>query len=350
MTASENVLIGQHGQVGRITLNRPKALNALTLEMVQSICKTLQDWKSDDSISLVIFDASEGRAFCAGGDIGAMYRTGRAGDYEYGHEFWRTEYQLNHMIATYPKPTVSVVDGIVMGGGVGIAAHCTDRIMTENAIFAMPECSIGLVPDIGASVLLARTPGRCGEYLALTGTRLSGADCLYAGLCDHYVRSSTLEALVSQIISAGRMPDLAQFTQPAEFTMDQHQDQIDAAFGLDTIAEICDHLDSSTNAWAQETAKKMRAGAPLSLIMTLSLVRAARNHKSLMNALRDEYRFVSRAAEMGEFLEGTRAAIIDKDRTPAWQYPTVESVPEDLLQEMRSPAPGGDLTIFGQTS
>ncbi|WP_113913031.1 enoyl-CoA hydratase/isomerase family protein [Roseovarius dicentrarchi] len=346
MTASENVSITQTGQVGRITLNRPKALNALTLGMVQTICAALEDWKTDDSASLVIFDAAEGRAFCAGGDIGEMYRTGREGNYAYGHEFWRTEYQLNHLIATYPKPTVSIVDGIVMGGGVGIAAHCTDRIMTENALFAMPECSIGLVPDIGASVLLARTPGRCGEYLALTGTRLSGSDCLYAGLCDHYVKSSTLAQLESQIISEGRVPDLAGFSQTPEFTMDKHQAQIDEAFGLETIPQICAHLERGTSDWAQETAKKMKAGAPMSLLMTLSLVRAARSHRSLMTALRDEFRFVSRAAEMGEFLEGTRAAIIDKDRSPAWQYPTVDSVPEELMQEMRSPAPGGDLEIY----
>ena len=347
MSESPEIILANRDRIGTLTLNRPRALNALTLGMIEEITRALVTWRSDPSVEKVVFLACDGRAFCAGGDIADLYREGRAGNHDFGRTFWQTEYRLNALIAEYAKPTVCIVDGIVMGGGVGLAAHCSHRIMTENAVFAMPECSIGLIPDVGASLLLAQTPGRCGEYLALSGTRLTAPDCLYAGLCDQHITAMD----VGQFLQDGILPPKeAQQGDTDTMTnslLAKRQDEIDEAFSADTVEQILSRLETLGSDWALETADLLQSNAPLSMATTLSLVRAARQHQSLRCALQDEYRFVSRATQIGsEFLEGTRAAIIDKDRHPNWRYPTMSSLPTDVVQEMRRPAPGGDLTFL----
>jgi len=346
MTAQSDLIISVRNRVGTIRLNRPKALNALTIRMIEEITQTLLAWRSDPSVDAVGFVASEGRAFCAGGDIANLYHEGKSGNHDYGRAFWQAEYQLNYLIANFPKPTVSIVNGIVMGGGVGLAAHCSFRIMTENTVLAMPECSIGLIPDIGASLLLAQAPGRCGEYIALTGARLTASDCLYAGLCDQTLNSKDVETWQDQgpnlkHLTGNGTPDAS----PSDLA--QIRDKIDYAFSAETVEDVLARLEATKTDWSLKTASVMRANAPLSMTTTLSLIRAAREHQSLRRALQDEYRFVSRATlGASEFLEGTRAAIIDKDRQPNWSYPTMASLPLEIAQEMRRPAPGGDLVFL----
>lgn len=347
MNEASAIILATRGRIGAITLNRPGALNALTLEMIEEITRALIAWKSDPSVEKVVFLASEGRAFCAGGDIADLYREGRAGNHDFGRRFWQTEYRLNALIAEYPKPTVSIVDGIVMGGGVGLAAHCSLRIMTENTVFAMPECSIGLIPDIGASLLLAQTPGSCGEYLALSGSRLTASDCLYVGLCDQHTAATDLGGFLQEGTLPPKDAQRGVVEATANSLLATRQDEIDEAFSAETIEQILSRLEAIGSDWALETADLLRSNAPLSMATTLFLIRAARQHQSLRYALRDEYRFVSRATQIGsEFLEGTRAAIIDKDRHPNWRYPTMSSLPMDVVQEMRRPALGGDLTFL----
>ena len=234
-----------------------------------------------------------------------------------------------------------------MGGGVGLAAHCSLRIMTENTVFAMPECSIGLIPDIGASLLLAQTPGLCGEYLALSGSRLTASDCLYVGLCDQHIAATDLGGFLQEGTLPPKDAQRGVVEATANSLLATRQDEIDEAFSAETIGQILSRLEAIGSDWALETADLLRSNAPLSMATTLSLIRAARQHQSLRCALRDEYRFVSRATQIGsEFLEGTRAAIIDKDRHPNWRYPTMSSLPMDVVQEMRRPALGGDLTFL----
>jgi len=341
------VLVTVEDGVGTITLNRPGALNALTLDMIVAITRQLRDWVDNDAITHVAFAAVEGRAFSAGGDINALYYFGRQGDFEFANNFWRLEYTLNHLIATYPKPTISIVDGIVMGGGVGIATHCTHRFMTDNAVFAMPECGIGLIPDVGSSLLLAHSPGRCGEYIALTGARLTASDCLYAGLCDRVVEGQVSQAVLQDLLDDDKSDAERQVGAAGTSELFKWQDEIDTAFGFETVSAIVEKLSARDDEWAVSTLSLLDRGAPLSLISALHSIREARQHGSLAEALKTEFRFVSRASRHGEFLEGTRAAIIDKDRKPRWQYPDIEAVPPELLRTMRSRADGGDFQPEG---
>jgi len=195
----DDILIRKVGVTGRITLTRPDALNAMTYEMCMAIGAALEDWRDDSSVRIIIIDAEGAKSFCSGGDIAELYKTGKAGDFAYGRKFWADEYRINVQIKNYPKPYVAIMDGIVMGGGVGISAHGSHRVVTENTLFAMPECGIGLVPDVGGNWLLARAPGRTGEYLAATGTRLNAADCLYAGIGDVFVPEAKLPELIEAL-------------------------------------------------------------------------------------------------------------------------------------------------------
>ncbi len=344
----KDVLIRVVGRMGRITMNRPEVLNALTHDMVLRITAALIQWRDDPTVRSVMIDAASERAFCAGGDIAALYDAGRCGDFEAGRAFWRDEYRLNALIAAYPKPFTAITDGLVMGGGVGVSAHGRRRIVTERTLLATPECSIGLIPDVGATYLLARAPGHCGEYIGLTGVGLAAADCIYAGFADLHVAADMLGefkvALMSgDAESAGRLVSAPK--EPS--TLAERQGQIDRAFSGASVVEIDDALAGMDGDWAHAAAAKLRHGAPLSLEATLGAIRAARSDESLPRALFAEYRFVARAMEEGEFLEGVRAAVIDKDRSPKWRYPELGDVPPDLLARMRGPAPGEDQLNFG---
>lgn len=340
------VLIRREGRAGRITLNRPEALNALRHDMCLSIETALRTWACAPDIALVIIDGAGDKAFCAGGDIVSIYQAGILGEDDGAQAFWRDEYRLNALIADYPKPYLALMDGVVMGGGVGLSAHGSQRVVTERTLFAMPECGIGLIPDAGGSHLLARMPGRTGEYAGLTGARLAAADCLWAGLADHYVPSGMLPALIAQLCETGAAETVATFAgaAPASDLMAM-QAEIDTLFAAPDLPEILMALRASDSDFARDALETIGRGAPLALLLALQTIRAARAGGGLKVALRNEYRVTSRAVREGEFIEGIRAALIDRDRLPRWRYPTSDAVPKALLDRMSLPAPGGDLVL-----
>ena len=341
-----DLIVRKSGKAGHVTLNRPQALNALTHPMCLDLEVAMGDFAADDDIGLLLIDAAGEKAFCAGGDIVKIYNDGKTGQVENALKFWRDEYRLNHAISTYAKPYVAIMDGIVMGGGVGISAHGSHRVVTERTMFAMPECAIGLLPDVGGTYLLGQMPGRCGEYAGLTGARLSGADCIYAGVADYFVPSDNLDALKAALLETGDVMVLNDFaTTPDASALAESRAAIDAAFAYDTVAKIIQNLKETQSDFAAASLKTILRGAPLCLQITLAAIRDARRDRSLEMSLRHEYRIVSMCLQDGELIEGIRAMVIDKDRAPKWKYPTLESVPQDMIDRLYQPALGGDFVV-----
>ncbi|MDX8353362.1 enoyl-CoA hydratase/isomerase family protein [Cognatiyoonia sp. IB215182] len=308
-----DILIRQNGHAGHITLNRPKALNALTWEMCLEIEKALDGWLNDPDIALIMIDGAGERAFCSGGDIAEMYAAGQRGDLDYGRNFWRDEYRLNAKIHAYPKPVVTFLHGFTMGGGVGVGCHGSDRIVCESSQIAMPECSIGLVPDVGGSLILAKAPGHCGEYLGLTGDRMDAGDAIYAGFADHYVPQETWEALKESIAGTGgtSIPN-----HPApQSRLKGWQADIDAYF-----------TDGSDSEAAQRADKLTARNAPLAMAVCRRILTAVRENPDIKTALDHEFRYTYRCVAQGDFIEGIRAAIIDRDKKPKWQPVTDDQV------------------------
>ncbi len=342
MPVSDDISIRKSGKAGRITLTRPQALNALTYDMCMEIGTALGQWETDPTVSIVVIDAEGSKAFCAGGDIADLYETGKAGDFEFGRKFWADEYRVNARIKNYPKPYVAIMDGIVMGGGVGISAHGSHRIVTENTMFAMPECGIGLVPDVGGNLLLSRAPGHVGEYLATTGARLGAADCIYTGIGDLFISTDKRAILLSELEKNGDVSVLDQFASDAgESELASLQTRIDGAFSSGNAAEIASRLEGSNGEWESKTAKSIRRGCPLSVSCAIDLVRASRNLDTIEQILDLEYRFTYRSMSDGEFIEGVRAQIIDKDRNPKWQTPTLDDLSSSKASHMLSPLEEG---------
>ena len=352
---TDDVLVRVEGRVGRLTLCRPNALNALSHEMALTIEAALLDWRTNGEISLVLIDAEGEKAFCAGGDVATLYQQGKAGDVESGRQFWRDEYRLNTLIDSYPKPYVAVMDGITMGGGIGISAHGSHRIVTERSSLALPECSIGLVPDVGATHLLSRSPGHIGEFLALTGERFNASDALFAGFADYHVPVERLSALKSALIESGEVNVIAPFHEsPGRSVLADREHEINRIFGAQTLATVMNNLEqleetrtrtqtrTQLQTWAQSAAKKISYSSPLSLLLAFDLIREARSVPGIEQALTREYRFVSRAMEYGDILEGIRAALIDRDRQPCWKHASISEVPQELVDQFKDDAPGGD--------
>lgn len=308
------------GVAGCITLNRPDALNALTYEMCLQIEACLDVWEEDDAVQLIIIDAAGDRAFCSGGDISVMYETAKAGDFEYGRRFWTDEYRLNAKLATCPKPVVTFLHGFTMGGGVGVGCHASHRIVCENSQIAMPECGIGLVPDVGGSLLLARSPGRCGEYLGTTTTRMDAADAIYVGFADTYVPKSDWIALRYNLIRTGDMGCLTAIeNDPGPSKLEGVQADIDRYFAGETFTDILNGLKNSDSGFARESLAKLQKPSPLAMAATVEMIHRVRGLDDIVAALDMEYRFTYRSAEEGDFIEGIRALIIDKDKNPNWQ-------------------------------
>jgi len=348
--ATAELSIERTGALGRITLRRAEKLNALTHAMVRAMRDALQRWQHDDGVAMVLVDAEPGKAFCAGGDVTTMYHQGVDGDIDAVRRFFADEYRLNALIARYPKPYVAIMDGITMGGGIGISAHGSHRIVTERSVLAIPECVIGLVPDVGATDLLARAPGHLGECLALSGARLDAADARYAGLADHHVPSERIEALKAALLETAEPSAIAAFAiEPGESALQARAPLIDELFGRATLGEVLDAVSASDagsdEPWLQAIGTAIRRASPLSLHVALALVRAARAEPGVEAALVREYRVVSRAVEQGDFLEGVRAALIDKDRTPRWRHADVANVDDEALAVMLQGAPGGDVEL-----
>ena len=347
LSLEKDIHIRKVGPTGRITLTRPDALNAMTYEMCMAIGNTLDKWQTDKAMRCVLIDAEGSRSFCSGGDIAELYRTGKAGDFEYGRKFWADEYNINSRIKYYSKPYISIMDGIVMGGGVGISAHGSHRVVTENTMFAMPECGIGLVPDVGGNFLLSRAPGFIGEYLAATGARLGAGDCLHAGIADVFVPESRLPELIEAIEDVGDLSFIDTFgEQPASGALLANQDRIDRHFSRPSALEIVQSLEDDGGEWELNAAKLMRRNCPLSVACGVEIVRQSRNLASFNDILALEYRFTFRSMSNGDFIEGIRAQIIDKDRKPKWEVPTLEELDKDQISAMLEPLGDREL-VFG---
>jgi enoyl-CoA hydratase len=338
-----DITLYRQGRAGRITLRRPDHLNALTHEMVIGIGAALTAWARDDAIDLVLIDAEGPRAFCAGGDLRSMYRLAAAGNLAAARQFWADEYRLNALIAAFPKPYVAFCHGFTMGGGVGVALHGSHRILGESSRIGMPECAVGLVPDAGGSWLLAGAPGRLGEYLGLTGTRMGPGDAIHAGFADHFVPETNWEALKIALAETGRAAIVADFARtPPPAPLAEAEAAIDALFAAATTAEILAGLGDDDLSRAARAA--IGTGAPLSLACTPELIRRARAGAGLWPALVQEYRFAWRCIPEGDFIEGIRAAIIDRDGTPRWKHGRVEQVAPAEIDAMLAPlAPQDEL-------
>ncbi|MBM1631799.1 enoyl-CoA hydratase/isomerase family protein [Sulfitobacter mediterraneus] len=326
------------GRAGRITLQRPQALNAMTYEMCLAIEKAMDAWAADENVLLVVFDAEGDRAFCSGGDIAELYATGSKGDYAYGRQFWTDEYRLNNKIFNYPKPVVSFLQGFTMGGGVGIGCHGSHRIVGETSQIAMPECNIGLVPDVGGSLMLALAPGRLGEYLGITASRMNADDAILCGFADTYVSQFKWITLIEALEETGDPSVIDTVSEaPEPGPLRAAQPQIDALLGGETLGDILTDLRRDESEFAQDTLKKMGRSSPLSMACTVEMMHRLRGPSlTLEKALDLEYRFTFRAMEHGDFLEGVRAAIIDKDRNPSWQYADM-NVPLAAVSQMLRP-------------
>ncbi len=334
------------GHTGRITLTRPKALNAMTYDMALAIEDALTAWAADETVKLVIIDAEGDKAFCSGGDIQQLYDTGRAGDFAYGQRFWRDEYRLNAMIAEYPKPYVAFMQGFTMGGGVGISCHGSHRIVCETSQIAMPEVGIGLVPDVGGSLILAQAPGRLGEYLGTTAARMSAEDAIYCGFADSFIPQPKWAEAIDLLESTGDVSALHAFEDPVGVgAIQDQQPQIDAHFGGETLIDIRNSLRAKGDAFAQETLKKLSRNSPLSMACAIEMIHRLRGPTAdIRRALELEYRFTFRAMEHGDFLEGIRAAVIDKDRNPNWQH-AFDAPPTLAATKMLMPLGNDSLTF-----
>lgn len=349
---ADDIHIRVEGRAGRITLDRPQALNALTDPQVRAIAGALDAWERDPAVALVIIDGAGGKAFCAGGDVRAMYDARATPAFARG--FWAEEYRLNVRISSYPKPYVALMDGIVMGGGVGLSAHGSHRIVTERSMLAMPETAIGFIPDVGGTWLLSRpvTDPRLsphtGLYLALTGHRFNGADALLTGFADVRVASTRLPEIVAEVAAAPeRLGDiLAAAALPADHgpaaELPVRTDEIDRAFGHATVEAILTALDASGSPWSRETAAALRTRSPLALKLTLRAVHEARALPTLADALRVEYRLACRLYAHGEINEGVRALLVDKDRRPKWSPPDPAGVTPAMIEGFFAPLPSGE--------
>ncbi len=334
------------GLAGRITLNRPDALNALTYDMCLAIEAALDDWAQDEKVALVVIDAAGEKAFCAGGDIADMYRTASAGDFEYGRKFWADEYRLNAKIFNFPKPYVAFMQGFTMGGGVGVSCHGSHRIVCESSQIAMPECGIGLVPDVGGSLLLSRAPGRLGEYLGTTGTRMGPGDAILAEFADYYIPKDQWPGLIQTLEEIGDYEaiDAIAAPPPASPLQDQ-QSSIDKHFAGETVGDILRSLAHAPDDFTNSAINSLRRHSPLSLACTIEMIHRIRGKDLIERALELEYRFTYRAAEMGDFVEGIRAAIIDKDHNPRWRHEKIEDIRLIEISKMLMPLGANTLKI-----
>jgi enoyl-CoA hydratase len=346
------ILFERRGAAGIVTLSRPKALNAVTHAMVLALRAQLDRWADDGAVTRVVIAAAGDRAFSAGGDIRALYDLGKAGRHDEALQFWRDEYPLNAAIKNFRKPYVALIDGIAMGGGVGVSVHGSHRVAGDRFSFAMPEVGIGFFPDVGATWFLPRMPGELGTYCALTGERFSAADAVSAGIATHRISSSRfgemLEALTGTI-SVDAV--LAAFAEPAgQGPVVARRTTIDRLFAGDMVENIIaalDHEASSGRAdaeWAQKTVATIRTKSPLSLKLALAQVRRGKGW-DFGTCMRMEFRIVSRVIHGHDFYEGVRAVIIDKDNQPRWQPATLPDVGEADVERHFAPLEGSELVL-----
>jgi enoyl-CoA hydratase/carnithine racemase len=333
-----DLIVRREGAAGIIRLNRPKAINAMTLEMSEGIDAALDQFEADPAVAVVLLEGAGERGLCAGGDIRGLYESSKEGG-DLGKRFWRQEYIMNARIAKYPKPYVAFMDGLVMGGGVGLSGHSSHRVVTERTKLAMPEVGLGFFPDVGGTWLLSRSPGELGSYFGLTGQTMNGPDAIYAKFADAVVPSSKLpelrEALtkVGAGVSHGEVKKLIDRFATGETSgpVAAMQPKIDSWFAHDRMEDIIRSLQRDGSEFALSTLKVLNEKSPRGMVVTLKLLRLGRTSSSLEECLVREYRAALAVFASDDFREGVRAAVIDKDRNPKWSPPRVEDVTQEML-------------------
>ena len=340
---TDDIVVRVDGHAGFISLNRPLALNALTLPMVHAMTQALLEWRDDAAVKCVVIDHADGRGFCAGGDIAFLRNSAINDGGVSGRKFFHDEYQLNHLLFTYPKPVVAFMDGICMGGGVGISQPARFRVATENTKFAMPETGIGLFPDVGGGWYLSRLEGRVGQYLALTGSRVAGAECLALGLATHYLPSSALVEAKARIASEdvehldGILSTLSE-TPPASKIVETLL-QINRHFASDQFEDILESLEGDESEWAMKELAALRTKSPQTCKVALRQLAESLKLTDFVDNMAMEYRIASRVLVRPDFAEGVRAVIVDKDNAPQWDPATAEGVTEALVDAIFAPLP-----------
>ena len=339
---SDEVILRVEGRVGRITLNRPQALNSLTLGMCQAMIAALLTWRDDPAVQLVLIDHAGPRGFCAGGDVRALVESLKA-DGRLAREFFFTEYRLDHLLFEYPKPTLVIMDGVVMGGGAGVVLACRFRVATPRTRFAMPEAGIGLFPDVGGGWHLSRMPGHIGLWLAMTGAAIGPADCELVGVATDYL--DEIEGFRTAVLAAPERVEtlLTEFeAEPGRPALAAHQDEIDRLFGADSVEAILAGLAAAPGPWAAEQLSAIRTKSPQTLKVAFRQLRDGRAMTRFADNMRMEHRIAMRVLDRPDFMEGVRAVIVDKDNSPRWDPPTVEQVDEALIDSIFAPLPSSE--------
>ncbi|WP_324764531.1 enoyl-CoA hydratase/isomerase family protein (plasmid) [Sinorhizobium meliloti] len=335
-TTLPEVIVERQGAIGRLRLNRPRALNSLNRRMIRAIAAALTEFERDPEIAAVLVTGEGERGLCAGGDIRMIYESGRERPEE-GAQFWREEFVVNSRISAYSKPYIAIMDGIVMGGGVGVSSHGSHRIVTERTRFAMPETGIGYFTDVGATWLLPRAPGEFGTYLGLTGRDVGAAAVIHARLADSFVPSERIGELIASLSASATADDVsaairAVSSEPPASALLDHLSVIDRCFAFDAVEEILAALEKDASDFAGETLELLKTRSAISLKLTLSLLRAGRSSATLNECLEREYAATLAMLSNPDFYEGVRAAVIDKDRNPKWSVGLSEATPEMLAR------------------
>jgi enoyl-CoA hydratase len=339
MSEEPEVLIRIEGAVGRITLNRPKALHALTTSMCRQMIEALSTWIDNPIVKLVLLDHAGERGFCAGGDIRMLAESG-AGDGRAAREFFHTEYRLNELLFRYPKHIIAIMDGVTMGGGVGLSRPCRFRIATERTVFAMPETGIGLFPDVGGGWYLPRMPDHIGLWLALTGARIKAADCELVGIATDYIETSSVERFKQGLISdpASMETLLTELeADPGRPSLAAHQDEIRHAFSRDSVEAIVAELERMDSDWAREQLKVLATKSPQTMKVAFRQLQLGLKSRTFAENMAMEYRIGARVVQRHDFLEGVRAVIVEKDNAPKWDPPTLEAVTDGMLDSIFAP-------------
>jgi len=350
-----DVVFSVRGKIGFILLNRPKALNALTGEMCKQIRERLARWSEDRTVEAAIIEGEGEKAFCAGGDVVQVARSARDGTDDWWRFFFN-EYRMNSAIKHFPKPYIALLDGITMGGGVGISVHGAYRVATDRTLFAMPETGLGLIPDVGGSYFLPRLPGAAGMFLALTGYRAKAADCCYLGMATHYLPADKLTELKADMTEARNTLDLAQAgvmlddmaADPGEAPLAAHREDIDKHFAQDSVQSIFESLAADPSDWAQRTHAELLTKSPTSMLLTFAALRRGASLE-LDDCLKMEYRIVNRIMTMdNDFFEGVRALLVDKDKSPHWRPETLANVASEDIEAHFEDLEDGELDLTSE--
>ncbi len=329
------VIVREERALRRLTLNRPKALNALTLDMIATMTAFLRSWAADAAVGAVLIDGAGERGFCAGGDLRGLYDAAKSGT-RFPEQFWSDEYHLDVLIARYAKPVIAVMDGVVMGGGVGLSTHASHRIVTERSLIAMPEVGIGFFPDVGVSFLLARSPGYAGSHLALTGDRLGAADAIYCGLADIHIAAARLAELPSALADChtahevqAKLDEMS--VSPPRGRLPAARPWIDSCYGANDVEDIVDRLRACNIDEARAALAAIRKMSPTSLKLALRKLRAAVSFDRVEQSFQQDYRIALACIAGHDFIEGIRATIVDKDRNPSWRPDKLEDVTAEIV-------------------